>query len=326
MNGGGVEEATIQGLRPGLNVCVDHNIQNLSMPKVIQEFARYLAITREAEAWGVVVRAGGRIVNEPGEAYPPAGHPADHAFAWARGRVLGGWQLVVITAGEGEFDDSRGEAEPRRVDAGDVLWLAPGRWHRYRPTTAAGWTEHWIELGGDVLKRLVEAGFLPDACQVLRPVLWDALIEAVAALHLALQGRGGRDQPAELAVLGLRVLGLLTARAPHEGSRLERAVRRAERVLAERLGEAPSMPELARELGVNYAGFRREFRRRTGLAPRQYLLKLRLEQAQRMIGATPYTLEAVAEQLGFSSAFHLSAAFKSHYGVSPAAWRRGTYV
>jgi AraC-like DNA-binding protein len=83
------------------------------------------------------------------------------------------------------------------------------------------------------------------------------------------------------------------------------------------------MPALARELGVNYAGFRREFQRRTGLAPRQYLLRLKLEHAQRLIGATPYTLEAIAEQVGFSSAFHLSAAFKKRYGLSPAAWREG---
>ena len=293
------------------------------MAKITQEFARYLAITSQAEAWGVVVRAGGRIVNEPGESYPPAGHPADHAFAWVNGRVLGGWQAVVITAGEGEFSDVRDGALARRVVAGEVIWVVPGHWHRYRPTPASGWTEHWIEFGGETIKRLVAAGVLPGECQVLQPVRMDALKSAVAALHIALQERSGRDQPAELAALGLRVLGLLTARGPQNGSRLERAVRRAEYLLAERLGQASSMPELARELGVNYAGFRREFRRRTVLAPRQYLLNLRLEQAQRLIGSTPYTLDAVAEQLGFSSAFHLSAAFKARYGMSPAAWRRG---
>jgi transcriptional regulator GlxA family with amidase domain len=59
------------------------------------------------------------------------------------------------------------------------------------------------------------------------------------------------------------------------------------------------------------------------MAPRQYLMRLRLERAQRLIGTTPFTLEAIAEQLGFSSAFHLSAAFKKRFGVPPAVWRRG---
>ena len=293
------------------------------MPNVVQEFARYLALSREAEAWGVVVRAGGRIINAPGENYPPAGHPADHAFAWEHGRVLGGWQVVLITAGEGEFDDQHGKGPPQRVVAGDVIWVVPGRWHRYRPSATTGWTEHWVELGGTVPAALVSAGVLSAECGVIKPARVTALAAGLGALHLALQERDGGDQPAELAALGLRVLGLLAERAPHEGTRLERAVRRAERVLAERLAESPSMPELARELGVNYAGFRREFRDLTGLAPRQYLLRLRLERAQRLIGATPYTLEAIAESLGFSSAFHLSAAFKKRYGLSPAAWRGG---
>lgn len=275
-----------------------------------------MAVSSEAEAWGVVVRAGGCIVNELGADYPPAGHPADHAFTWERGRVLGGWQVVLITAGGGIFD-----AQP--VKAGEVIFVAPGRWHRYRPSATTGWTEQWVELGGEVPARLTAKGVLPEECRVMRPVKFGELVEAMAALHRAINEPGAGGQSAELAALALRVLGLLTEKAPEAGTRLERAVRKAERLLAERLGEPPTMPALARELGVNYASFRREFARRTGMAPRQYVMRLRLERAQRMIGTTPFTLEAIAEQLGFSSAFHLSAAFKKRFGAPPAVWRRG---
>lgn len=264
----------------------------------------------------MVVRAGGCIVNEPGDSYPPAGHPADHAFTWERGRVLGGWQVVVITEGEGDFD-----AQP--VKSGDVIFITPGRWHRYRPSVTTGWTERWVELGGEVPVRLTAKGVLPGDCRVVRPVKFGELVEAMAVLHRAINEPGAGAQSAELAALALRVLGLLTEKAPEAGTRLERAVRKAERLLAERLEAPPAMPALARELGVNYASFRREFARRVGMAPRQYVMRLRLERAQRMIGATPFTLEAIAEQLGFSSAFHLSAAFKKRFGAPPAVWRRG---
>lgn len=295
------------------------------MSRVAQEFSRYLAVTTEAEAWGVVVRAGGLIINEPGEVYPPTGHPEDHAFAWERGRVLGVAQVVLITSGEGEFNTQPQGGAPQRVSAGDVIWITPGCWHRYRPSVTTGWTEQWVELGGRVLDSLIEAEVLPRECRVLRPARSDELSAILGGLHLALQDRAGGDKPAELAASGMRLLGLLAEpSSPQGGTRLERAVKRAERVLGERLTESASMPALARELGVNYAGFRREFRRRTGVAPRQYLLRLRLERAQRLVGATPFTLEAIAEQLGFSSAFHLSAAFKKHFGVSPSVWRNGT--
>lgn len=286
------------------------------MLRAVKSFARYLSVSTEAEVWGVVVRAGGCIVNEPGESYPPAGHPADHAFAWERGRVLGGWQVVLVVRGGGFFDE-------QPVSAGEVIFLVPGRWHRYRPSPQTGWTELWVELSGDVLARLTVKGLLPSECRVMRPAKGGELADTMGALHREIMDSGG-EQPAELAALALRVLGGLTGRVKADGTRLQRAVKKAERLLAARLARPPSMPALARELGVNYASFRRQFARRVGMAPRQYVMRLRLERAQRMIGATPLTLEAIAEELGFSSAFHLSAAFKSHFGMSPALWRSGS--
>jgi AraC-like DNA-binding protein len=288
------------------------------MKKAAADFAKYLPVTNDGDAWGVAVRAGGRITNAPGRVYPPAGHPADHAFAWEHGRVLGAWQVVMIAAGGGEFEGRR-RGGVEAVGAGDVLWITPGQWHRYRPAERTGWVELWIELDGPVLGRLTEAGLLPGKNGVRRGLDAGVVGEVIARLH----GSLGSGVAAEVAAEGVRLLGLLSGRDAEGEAPLVRAVRRAERVLAERIEESSSMPTLARELGVGYAGFRREFKRRTGLAPRQYLLRLRLERAQRLLGSTPAKLEEIAAKLGFSSAFHLSAAFKARYGVAPAVWRQG---
>lgn len=283
------------------------------------DFARYLPSTSDAAVWGLGLKAGGRITNAPGAAYPPPGHPADHAFAWDHGRVLGAWQVVWIESGAGEFS-ARRRAHTEPVTAGDVIFITPGQWHRYRPTAQRGWKEHWIELEGPVPGRLTEAGLLPAFCSVLRGLKAEVIGAAITALHAGLESGSAAANAAE----GLQLLGLLAeSTGRRDDAPLVRAVRRAERILAERLAAPPDMPTLASELGVGYAGFRREFKRRTGVAPAQYLMRLRLERAQRLLGATPGTLEAISEQVGFSSAFHLSAAFKARYGVAPATWRRG---
>lgn len=286
------------------------------MKSAPQSFAHYRSVSTEEEAWGLVVRAGGCIVNERGEAYPPEGHPADHAFSWERGRVLGGWQVVAITAGAGFFDT-------QAVKAGGVIFVTPGRWHRYRPSAVTGWTELWVELAGECLERLTAKGVLPRECAVLRPGKFDELAEAMGMLLRAIRERDAGAPGPEFAALAMRALGLLSEKTTEAGSPMERAVRKAERLLAENPVAPPPIPALARELGMNYASFRRAFAKSAGVAPRQYAARLRLEKAQRLIGSTSFTLEIIAERLGFSSAFHLSAAFKKHFGVSPAKWRQG---
>jgi AraC-like DNA-binding protein len=145
------------------------------------------------------------------------------------------------------------------------------------------------------------------------------------AVHARLRAPEASGLDPERAALGLQVLALV-ARAPRESKQsrgLAPVVARAERRLAESVENPPEIPSLARELGVAYSYFRREFKRHTGLAPYQYVQHLRLEKARRLIGSSNESLESVAERLGFSSAYHLSAAFKKQYGEAPGHWRRG---
>ena len=128
----------------------------------------------------------------------------------------------------------------------------------------------------------------------------------------------------ELAANALSALSLLRQRAPDrvEDRPVTVAVTKAKLRMESGGDEPKAIPELARSLGVAYSYFRREFRRRTGFAPQQYQLRMRLQRAQRLLGATDQSIKQVSEQLGFSSPFHLSAAFKAHFRVPPSVWRR----
>jgi AraC-like DNA-binding protein len=44
-------------------------------------------------------------------------------------------------------------------------------------------------------------------------------------------------------------------------------------------------------------------------------------RARRLLAGTDATLASIADQLGFSSAFHFSTIFKRVHGQSPAHWR-----
>ena len=78
---------------------------------------------------------------------------------------------------------------------------------------------------------------------------------------------------------------------------------------------------MAKAAGLSRSVFSVEFKRFLGIPPARYLMERRLEKAQRMLLDTNMILEAIADELGFSSAFHLSRAFKKRYNISPREFR-----
>lgn len=235
--------------------------------------------------------------------------------------MLGASQIVFISEGSGIFESKATGLVP--VAAGTALVVLPGVWHRYAPDPGTGWTEQWIELQGSTPDGLFGNGALGPAQAVVKMGRALRLEELMDEIQERLSGSAAGFDP-EAAALGLQILSLVVEaprlRAPSRP--ITSFVARAERLLMEAVDKPPAIPGLARELGVAYSYFRREFKRHTGLAPYQYVRRLRLEKARRMIGSSSESLQSISERLGFASPFHLSAAFKKQYGQSPHHWRR----
>lgn len=100
-----------------------------------------------------------------------------------------------------------------------------------------------------------------------------------------------------------------------------RAVTLAKELLAARLGDPPSLEELAAAVNLSPFHFARVFRRATGLPPHAWLQQRRLEQARALLrdGCAPLS---VALQLGFADQSHLTRQFKQVYGVGPGEYRK----
>lgn len=84
------------------------------------------------------------------------------------------------------------------------------------------------------------------------------------------------------------------------------------------------LSELARIGHLSPYHFNRWFNRMTSVTPYQYLLRVRLEQAQQQLRNTVLPVTDIAFSSGFNSLEHFSAAFKKLYGSAPTAARRGS--
>ena len=291
------------------------------MPSLDRNYFRYFLPDPASAAWGFGVTAAGFTAIAPGTPYPPMRHPADHEFDWEHGRTLAALQVVLISAGTGWFE-SRPTGR-KRVIAGSAFVVLPGVWHRYRPDENTGWTESWVEMRGPAIRRLQQTGELTAVTALRRQAEAAGLDEALEAVHArARTARGGFDPELTARAMGVLAAWVRAGQARPAEPRTVSAIVEAERYLAAHHTEPVNVAALARRLGVAYSHFRREFRKHTGYAPWSYVMRLRLMRARRLLTEGEAKLEEIATQLGFSSAFHLSLAFKRAYGQAPDHWRR----
>jgi AraC family transcriptional regulator len=87
-----------------------------------------------------------------------------------------------------------------------------------------------------------------------------------------------------------------------------------------RLSEGLSLDELAAAAGYSTFQFARMFKATTGLAPHQFVLRLRLERAQRLLSRGGLAVAEVAVACGFYDQAHLTNAFRNAFGRTPAAF------
>jgi AraC-like DNA-binding protein len=282
---------------------------------------RYLPPAPGAELWGMTITGAGFCKCLPAAAYPPERHPADHMYEWQQGRVLPVFQILGIIEGCGELESSNQPAQ--RLVADSAILIKPGQWHRYRPDPATGWTEIWIEFLGSVPKALGEAGQLGEGLIVTTGAtnagLWGALDGVLQRVRSSLPGVAP-----ELSALGMEALAawnrLCLPNAPSPD--VDQALATAIEHLNLKYCDPVDLEALAQKVGMSYSAFRRSFRNITGFAPWKYVQHMRLAHARHRLATSSDSLAELANKLGFSSAFHLSTAFRKEFNISPMQWKK----
>jgi AraC family transcriptional regulator len=88
------------------------------------------------------------------------------------------------------------------------------------------------------------------------------------------------------------------------------------------LAARPSLTGLAQSVGVHPVTLARAFRRAFGCTVGEYVRRLRIERAARLLADTDLPLAKIALTEGFSDQSHFSNLFRRHTGLSPFQFRR----
>jgi AraC-like DNA-binding protein len=83
-----------------------------------------------------------------------------------------------------------------------------------------------------------------------------------------------------------------------------------------------TVPDLAAISGLSRSAFARAFRDALGQAPLQYLTEWRMTLARDHLRTGELSLARIAAGVGYGSPYAFAAAFRSHHGIPPGAWRQ----
>ncbi|SIQ35108.1 AraC family transcriptional regulator [Aquipseudomonas alcaligenes] len=234
-----------------------------------------------------------------------------------------GFVFTVIEGGAQRF---RHRGSDHLAPVGSMVLINPDEVHTGSKAHEQGWWYRGFypapaQVQGVLAElELADRGMPSFGASVLQDL---ELHQAFGRLHRLLDGEACTLQQQTAWREAILLLFQRHARIPQarEPGAEPRAVAMAKELLAARLGDPPSLEELAGLVNLSPFHFARVFRRATGLPPHAWLKQRRLEQARALLRSGCAPLQ-VALQLGFSDQSHLNRQFKQSYGVSPGEYRR----
>ncbi|CAI2149934.1 MULTISPECIES: helix-turn-helix domain-containing protein [Serratia] len=99
-------------------------------------------------------------------------------------------------------------------------------------------------------------------------------------------------------------------------------LKRVQEFIYHHLDQPLVLADLAAQAELSEFHFARMFKHSTGQAPHQYVMQVRLQQAEKLLRNTLMPLTQIALDCGFSSASHFSHRFKAFYGHTPIRLRQ----
>lgn len=247
-------------------------------------------------------------------------------------------ELVVVSSGSGVHYTKDQEYIIR---AGDVFVLHKGHAHGYRETQdlciynvlyepqVMLVEHHGIGLlpGYQALFSL-EPRYRKEHRFESRLRLSDSdLVNVVGLLDRIIHELGRRERGFQFVATALfmqlvatlsRLYSRSDSRAAHELLDLENLIA----YLETRLDEPLRLEDLAARSHISVSTLLRRFKKATGLTPIDFLVRLRLEKARRMLRETRMPITEISYQTGFSDSNYFARQFRKNIGMSPGEYRR----
>lgn len=236
------------------------------------------------------------------------------------------WEFEIIMVVRGHY---RCLLNDQELELGDnsVLLVQPGDWHEDYcdpPLEYAGMRFSFpsTTVGAEAL-RFFKPGIAPSAqCTQVDSRIYLPLLEKISDESSHPDPASVHIQDALMSELFWRlvrafpanVLAPWLAPLPIETRFLERL----QQCFAQNMHTSPSVPEIARMLGISQRVLSKRCASLLQTSPAKALLRMRVHYARQLLTKTEMSVKEVGYRLGFPNPFHFSRVYKQVTGRSPS--------
>ena len=238
---------------------------------------------------------------------------------WRKGRR--DYQILYVANGKTHFwFDGKEEI----VSAGHMVLYKPEEIQKYVYYLEDNPEVFWIHFTGSDVKNILAyhgisldehvfyCGVLPDYKALFRKIIQE----------LQLCRYGYEDYIASL----FNDILLLVDRQQHEQKKatgdVQEQIERAAAYFNENYNTKISIDDYAESLHISTNWFIHNFKQYAGMSPAQYILSLRMVNAQSLLERTTYNIKEISEIVGYENPLYFSRVFKKEIGKSPAQYRK----
>ena len=238
---------------------------------------------------------------------------------WQKGRR--DYQILYVANGKTHFwFDGKEEI----ISADYMVLYKPEEIQKYVYYLEDNPEVFWIHFTGSDVKNILAyhgisldehvfyCGVLPDYKALFRKIIQE----------LQLCRYGYEDYIASL----FNDILLLVDRQQHEQKKatgnVQEQIERAAAYFNENYNTKISIDDYAESLHISTNWFIHNFKQYAGMSPAQYILSLRMVNAQSLLERTTYNIKEISEIVGYENPLYFSRVFKKEIGKSPAQYRK----
>lgn len=239
-----------------------------------------------------------------------------------RGRL--DFQILYVSAGIVHFHFDHVENDTV-VTAGNMVIYRPKEFQKYEYYAVDKTEVYWVHFTGGNVTNILRSYGIKDDMRVIyagTSLEYERIFKRmISELQFC---RTGYE---EMLVLLLRYLFILIHRQvskPHilKNEYLENEMDMAAQYFNDHYNTDINIQEYAASRGMSVSWFIRNFKAFTGSTPMQYIVSIRIANAQALLETTTYTVTEIGRTVGYENPLYFSRIFHKQKGFSPSEYRK----